>query len=63
MDRQKAQEDDRRDRELQKQQRIPMQSTAAVPVNIQPSVNVVVPSKVLQVRKTYLGNKYYLFNL
>ncbi|ODN03238.1 Microphthalmia-associated transcription factor [Orchesella cincta] len=47
MDRQKAQEEERRDKELQKQQRAPSQSSA-VPVSL-PSVNVVVPPRVLQV--------------
>ncbi|CAL8078870.1 unnamed protein product [Orchesella dallaii] len=47
MDRQKAQEEERRDKELQKTQRAPSQSTS-VPVSL-PSVNVVVPPRVLQV--------------
>lgn len=48
MDRLKAQEEDKRERELQNQQRI-LRESKAVPVAVPPAVNVVVPSQVLQV--------------
>lgn len=48
MDRLKAQEEDKRERELQKEQTA-IRESKAVPVSIPPAVNVVVPSQVLQV--------------
>lgn len=48
MDRLKAQEEDKRERELQNQQRA-IRESKAVPVSVPPAVNVVVPSQVLQV--------------
>lgn len=49
MDRLKAQEEDKREKEMQKHQRT-IRESKAVPVALPPVVNVVVPSQVLQVK-------------